>query len=134
MNRRPSGFPLSRALVGYEQFKAAEGLISSTLVNCRQHLRLWLKYAGDVDIVQLQSQDLRAFLAWLWTDHKPKRVGGDERPLSSMTIRNVWVTLSSFAGGPRSSLKSRTPCATFPRLALKRPRWSPFPKMTWKGC
>ena len=96
MNRKPSGFQLSKALVGYEQFKAAEGLRPSTLVNYRQHLRMWLRYAGDVDIAQLQPQDMRAFLAWLRTDYTPNRVTGNQRPLASKTIRNIWVTLSSF--------------------------------------
>ena len=95
MNRRPPGFSLSKALVGFEQAKAAEGLSPRTLVDYSYHLKLWIDHNGDVAISQVCTQDIRAFLAWLRTDYRPKRFGGDQRPLSPKTIRNVWITLSS---------------------------------------
>lgn len=96
MNRSSSGFQFSKAFVGFEQYKAAEGLSPNTLINYKQHLRLFLEFGGDVDINKVTTQDVRAFLAWLRTDYKPKRFSGDDRPLSRKTVRNVWATLSSF--------------------------------------
>ena len=96
MNRRPSGLQLLKALVGFLQYKAAEGLSSPTLTSYEGHLKLWMSYAGDVEINEVTAQDLRAYLAWLRTDYKPRRLAGGDHPLSPKTVRNVWVTLSSF--------------------------------------
>ncbi len=96
MNRRPSGLQLSKALVGFLQYKAAEGLSPNTLCNYEDHLTVWLDYAGDIETSQVTSQDLRAYLAWLRTDYKPRRLTGGDQPLAPKTVRNVWVTLSSF--------------------------------------
>jgi integrase/recombinase XerD len=96
MNRRPPGLSLSKALVGFENHKAAEGLSPRTLVSYMQHLRVLLEYAGDRDVSQLTKQDLRAFLAWLRTGYRPRRFNGSDAPLSSKTVRNFWVTLSAF--------------------------------------
>jgi len=71
MNRISPGLSLSKAFVGFEQHKAAEGLGPRTLVSYMQHLGLFLEYAGDVDISQVTKQNLRAFLAWLRTEYRP---------------------------------------------------------------
>jgi integrase len=128
MNRRPSGLSLSKGLVGYEQFRAAEGLKPTTLVNYRQHLRLWLKYAGDFQIDELRPQDIRAFLAWFRTEYKPKRVTGDERPLSSKTIRNIWVTLSSFCRWAEAEFEIANPMRNVPAPRFQEAPVEPFSK------
>ena len=98
MDRRPSGLTLSKALVGYPQYKTAEGLSPSTLTTYEAHLRLWVSYAGEVTVNDVTARDLRAFLAWLRTEHEPRRVTDNTEPLSPKTIRNYWVTLCSFFG------------------------------------
>ena len=75
MNRRPPGLSLSKAFVGFENHKAAEGLSPRTLVSYMQHLKLFLEYAGDVNVGQVTKQNLRAFLAWLRTEYKPHLMG-----------------------------------------------------------
>jgi integrase/recombinase XerD len=85
MNRRSLGFQLSKAFVGFEQYKAAEGLSPNTLANYKYHRKLLLEFAGDVNIAEVTTQEIRAFLAWLRTEYKPKRFSGDERPLSRET-------------------------------------------------
>jgi hypothetical protein len=65
MNRSPQGLQLSKALAGFLQHKAAEGLSPSTLCNYEHHLRIWLEYAGDIETGQVTAQDIRAFLVWL---------------------------------------------------------------------
>jgi len=75
MNRRSPGLQLSKALVGFLQYKAAEGLSPNTLRNYKDHLTRWLDYAGeDTEVSQVTSQDLRAYLAWLRSDYKPRRL------------------------------------------------------------
>jgi len=67
-----------------------------TLVGYEHDLKLWVKYAGDVDVSAVTTPEIRAYLAWLRTEYKPHRLSGADHPLSPKTIRNVWVALSSF--------------------------------------
>jgi len=76
--------------------KAAEALSPATLDSYERILKLWLDHVGDVEVSQITTQDLRAYLAWLRTDYKPHRLSGEDHPLAPKTIRNVWVALSSF--------------------------------------
>lgn len=46
MNRRPSGLLLSKALVGFLQYKAAEGLSPSTLRGYEYNLSMWVSLTG----------------------------------------------------------------------------------------
>jgi len=55
-----------------------------------------MSYAGDVEINEVTAQDLRAYLAWLRTDYKHRRLTGGDQPLAPKTVRNVWATLCSF--------------------------------------
>ncbi len=48
MNRRPSGLSVSKALVGYFNTKAAEGLSPRTLRNYEHRLQQWAEFVGDV--------------------------------------------------------------------------------------
>ena len=97
MNRRPPGFPLAKAVEGLHHTKAAEGLSPRTLVNYRQHTGVWLEYMGEKTVEEITTQDVRAFLSWLRTDYRPRRItGGNDQRLSAKTIRNFWVALSSF--------------------------------------
>ena len=96
MNRRSPGFLLSKAITGFLQHKAAEALSPTTLDSYERILNLWLDHVGDFEVGQITTQDLRAYLAWLRTEHKPHRWSGADHPLSPKTIRNVWVALSSF--------------------------------------
>ncbi len=41
MNRRPTGFSLSKAVPGFLQFKAAEGLSTTTIDSYEQILQRW---------------------------------------------------------------------------------------------
>ncbi len=96
MNQTPSGLSVSKALVGFLNTKAAEGLSPRTLQNYEHRLKQWINYAGEVDVGNFTPQKIRHYLVWLRTDYKPKRFNGDGQPLSPKTIRNVYMTLSSF--------------------------------------
>jgi integrase/recombinase XerD len=96
MNHRTSGFLLSKAIIGFLQFKAAEALSPNTLDMYERDLRRWLAYCGDRDLAGLSGEDVRAFMAWLRTDYKPHRFSSNDKPLSPKTLRNFWITLCSF--------------------------------------
>jgi len=96
MNLRSSGLSVSKALVGYLNTKAAEGLSPRTLQNYEHRLNQWIDYVGDADVGKVSPQMIRRYLVWLRTEYKPRRFNGDDQPLSAKSIRNVYVTLSSF--------------------------------------
>lgn len=96
MNRRPSGLSVSKALVGYFNTKAAEGLSPRTLRNYEYRLKQWGEFLGDVDVTEITPQHIRRYMAWLRMEYKPRRYNGDKSPLSPKTLRNVHMTLRSF--------------------------------------
>ena len=128
MDRRSSGLQLSKALVGFLQYKTAEGLSPNTLGNYEHHLKVWLDYAGDVEISQVTSQDLRAYLAWLRTDYRPRRLTDDDQPLAPKTIRNVWATLCSFFTWAGIEFGLPSPMKAVPAPRFERPPVEPFSK------
>jgi hypothetical protein len=58
---------------------AAEGCSFSTMTSYTQHLKLWLTYAGDVDVAAITAPDVRAYLAYLRTEYQPKRLSRNHR-------------------------------------------------------
>jgi integrase/recombinase XerD len=68
MNRSSSGssgLSLSKALVGFLNTKAAEGLSDRTLTNYEFRLKQWIDFAGDPSVEAVTPQDIREFLVWL---------------------------------------------------------------------
>ena len=128
MNRRPSGLQLSKAVVGFLQYKAAEGLSPTTLTSYEGHLKLWISYASDVEIDEVTAQDLRAYLAWLRTDYKPRRLAGGDQPLSPKSARNVWITLSSFFTWASTEFDLPNPMKSVPAPRFERAPVDPFSK------
>ena len=63
MNHRPSGsLPVSKAIEGFLNFKAAEGLSDRTLDSYRRQLQKWLEYQGDKDVVRITASELMQYL------------------------------------------------------------------------
>ncbi len=96
MNLKPPSFTVVKAIPGFLQYKAAEGLSPRTLEIYQQHLALWHEYVGDVAVSQVTSPQIRDFLVWLRAGYKPRRIAGGDQPLAPKTVRNFWVTLSAF--------------------------------------
>jgi len=97
MNRRPSGLILSKAVQGFLQYKQAEGLSPRTIESYEHDLKLWLEYQQDVDVGKVTAAHIRAYMIYLQKEYKPRRItGGNDRPLSSKSIRNHYVTLCAF--------------------------------------
>jgi len=88
MNCSSLGLKLSKALLGFLQYKTAEGLSPNTLVSYEYLLNLWVsQIGGDVDVSQVTTQDLCNHIAWLRTEYKPRRFSGSEHPLSANSPR-----------------------------------------------
>jgi integrase/recombinase XerD len=99
MNRRSeSSFILSKALEGFVNHKYAEGLSPRSITSYERLLKKWIKYEGNKPINKVTKENIREYMRWLRTDYKPIRKNGRTEPLSPKTVRNVWVTLSSFFG------------------------------------
>ncbi|MBC8508017.1 MAG: phage integrase N-terminal SAM-like domain-containing protein, partial [Chloroflexi bacterium] len=97
MNRRPSGsLYLSKAIPGFINYKTAEGLSQRTINSHERLLNKWMEKTGDREIGRITSQDVLSYMNWLRTEYTPQRYNGKTHPLSPKTLRNVWVTLSSF--------------------------------------
>ena len=88
--------PLSKALNGFTITKQAEGLSPRTVNSYLDCLSKWVEHTGDRDISQVTGPQISSYLAWLRTDHQPHRFGGKDHPLSPKTLRNVWMSFSSF--------------------------------------
>ncbi len=51
---------------------------------------------GDPALESVTPRDIREYLVWLRNEYRPRRYNGDRSPLSPKTIRNAYITLSSF--------------------------------------
>jgi len=97
MNRKPSGLEIKKAVSGFIQSKTAEGLSSTTIVSYSHHLDLWIEFQGETELAKITHQDIKSFLGYMLTEYTPRRVfGNKEERISPKTVRNIWVTLSSF--------------------------------------
>lgn len=122
MNQTSSGLSVSKALVGFLNTKAAEGLSPRTLQSYEHRIKQWIDYAGEVEVVSVTPQTIRRYLAWLRTDYKPKRFNGDSQPLSPKTICNIYVTLSSFFTWASTEFDIDSPMKGVPT-----PKYTPAP-------
>ena len=97
MNRRPQVPKAASAIEGFLQTKQAEAISSYTLINYRLHLAIFAEFIGlQRDLAKVAAADVRAYLVHLRTTYVPRRVSTNLRRLSAKTLRNPWITLSSF--------------------------------------
>lgn len=87
---------LSKAISGFLLFKEGEGLSPNTIKTYQIHLRYFSEFLEGADLEDITPADVLRFLQYMRRDHKPKRWSGSTKPLSSQTIRNIWVALRSF--------------------------------------
>lgn len=126
MNRISPGLNIGQAIRGFLQAKAAEALSPRTIEGYQHDLEQWLNYAGDNPITDVKTQNLRAYLAYLRTDYTPKRLTGKSQPLSPKTIRNVYVTLSSFFTWLSREFEMPSPMKPIPAPAFQEAEVEPF--------
>jgi integrase/recombinase XerD len=80
---------ISKAIVGFQNHKMAEGLSNSTLDSYLVIFKKWIGFQGDVEIQCLKSQDITRYLNWIRNEYVPKRITGNQKPLFPKTIRNI---------------------------------------------
>lgn len=96
MNYPSPSLSLSQAIVGFLQYKVAEACSPRTVAAYWSHLWDWLAYRGDGDVAKITTESLRAYLAYLCTDYRPRRLSRKTQPLAPKTLRNIHIGLSSF--------------------------------------
>lgn len=128
MNRKSPGLLLSGAISGFLQYKTAEALSPNTLTSYEHHLRRWLAYAGDVEIGQVTTEQIRNFLAWLRTEYKPSRFSGNTQPLSPKTLHNQRITLCAFFTWLNREFNMENPMRAIPGPKFEIAPISPFTK------
>ena len=129
MNRRPSGsMTLSEAVFGFVNHKFAEGLTERSVNSYERLLNKWIEYEGDKKITEVQTADIREYLAWLRTEYVPHRYNGKIHKLSPKTIRNIWVTLASFFRWASIELGCQNPMQNIPAPKTKKAPVEAFTK------
>jgi integrase/recombinase XerD len=77
MNQRPTGLNVTKAITGFLQYKSAEGLSPVTVTGYGHDLKLWIEYQGDMDVAQVETVRILAYLNHLRTDSFPRRITGN---------------------------------------------------------
>ena len=90
MNQRPTGLSLSKATVGFLQYKSAEGLSPVTVSGYDHDLKLWIEYQGDMDVAQVETTHILAYLNYLRTGYVPHRIITAYLPKSTPTRSFPW--------------------------------------------
>lgn len=88
---------LSQALQGFLIYKQAVGLSPRTANIYQWALDKLVAFTGDAPVENLTTGTLVSWFAYLRTDYKPTRPGGDTRPLAPESIKNAWRALKSFS-------------------------------------
>ena len=107
MNPNTPGLSLAQAIPGFLLYKTAKALSPNTLRCYQDHLKVWLKYTGEVAVERITSVELCNFLIWLRREYQPHRVTGNTEPLSAKSLRNYWVSSLGTPGALR-----RTGCVS----------------------
>lgn len=115
MNRRSSGsLAISKAITGFVNYKLAEGLSQRTVDSYERILAQWLEYQQDVPIGDISSKEITTYLTWLRIEYVPRRLSGNTNPLSPKTLRNFYITLSSFFTWAKTEFQIKSPMVDVP--------------------
>jgi integrase/recombinase XerD len=129
MNRRPTGsLSLAKAITGFLQYKAAEGLSPNTLQSYQRDLKLWLEYAGAIPLQQNTTALLQQYFVWLRTDYKPRRITRNREALASKTIHNFYISLCAFFTWAQRELQLPNPIKAIPAPKFEQAPIEPFTK------
>ena len=130
MNQRPQGLKVKKAITGFLQYKSAEGLAPVTISGYERDLKLWIEFQGDVNIGNVQSDSILAFLNYLRVEYVPRRItGNNSRKLAPKTVYNIYVSLASFFTWASREFNLDSPLKNMPRLRVpEEPPVEPFKK------
>lgn len=121
-----SSMSLKKALLGFLQAKEAEALSPRTIQSYQLHLETWTQYMGERSVNAITAQDIRGYLAYLRTEYVPKRFNGKTTPLSQKSLRNVYITLSSFFAWASEELQVTDPMDGIAPPKFQHPEVEPF--------
>lgn len=129
MKRRTSGsLLLSKAIEGFLQYKAAEGLSPNTITSYDHDLKLWLEFTTDQPVHWIKTQTLNDYFIWLRTKYEPRRITGNHKPISPKTIHNFYICLSSFFTWACREFKLDNPIKAVPKPKFEEAPFEPFTK------
>jgi len=130
MNHRPTGLIISKAVIGFLQYKSAEGLAPVTVSGYERDLNLWIEYQGDVEIPTIESQHILSYLNFLRTEYVPRRItGNNTRKLAPKTVYNLYVSVASFFSWASREFDMPNPMKNVPRPRVPEdPPVEPFKK------
>jgi integrase/recombinase XerD len=119
---------LAKAITGFLQYKAAEGLSPNTLQSYQRDLKLWLEYAGDIPLQQNTTALLQQYFVWLRTDYQPRRITRNREALASKTIHNFYISLCAFFTWAQRELQLPNPIKAIPAPKFEQAPIEPFTK------
>jgi integrase/recombinase XerD len=132
-NLSTQGLKLSQAIAGFLQYKAAEALSKRTLESYKDHLNFWMEHEGDKQVSAVTTTELRAYLVWLRTDYKPRRLTRKPGPLAPKTLRNIWISLSAFFTWFSTEFQVTSPMKGVPAPKFEDAPVEPFSKEQIEG-
>ena len=120
MNRKPPGFL---------QFKTAEGLSPNTIDSYCRILELWMERQPDVNITKVTAKDIRDYMNYMLLEYTLQWIsGGNDRKLSSKSIRNIYVAFSVFFRWAKDGFQIPSPMENVPAPKFTSPEMIPFTK------
>lgn len=125
-NRGRSILSMSLAIQGFLLDMQAGGRSQGTVRlhgMCLNHL---VGFLHDPELAAVKPDDLKRFFVHLRCEYKPKRPGGDVRPLSDSAIDNHWKAARSFFKWAEEVLKISRPDLTLQRTGFQDPVMIPF--------
>lgn len=129
MNHRSPGLFISKGIEGFLHYKVAEGLSPNTVSSYKRILEQWVSLKGDKEISKVTSADLRDYLTYMRTEYVPQRLNRDnDKKLSSKSIRNIYIGLSSFFHWAEEELNVPNPIKSVPQPKFTLPEIEPFTK------
>ncbi len=72
MNHTSQGLTAHKAVQSFLQAKPAEALSRRTIAGYADTLNQWLEYTGQVEVCKITAPNIRAYLAYLRTEYKPR--------------------------------------------------------------
>jgi len=117
---------LSKAIEGFV-LHARGGRYSPNYIPAIEgQARQIIKFFGDREVESLTVTDWLNYFNYLRHDYKPKRLNGDQSPLSEATIDNHWKMIRSFYGWATTILSIERPDLKLPRPKYESPETIPF--------
>lgn len=121
-----SSMNLEKAIRGFISYKSAEGLTDRSLDSYERTLRGWSNHEGDCPLKAINALSLTQYLNWLRSEYTPQRLSGKTHPLSPKTLRNVWITLSSFYSWASQEFGIPNPMKDVPPSKYKKTEVVPY--------